>query len=92
LRLFWEGHDPTQRREPPHGSLVYCASESQRRAAERSRDVYRSALAAAGQGMIVTEIVDAAEMHIAEEGQQQYLAKNSGGYSGSGGTGVGYPR
>jgi len=96
LRLFWEGHDPTQGTRQgndvgaQYRSVVYWASESQRRTAEASRDAYARALSAAGRGTITTEIQPAPEFHYAEDAQQQYLAKNPGGYGGLSGTGVAY--
>jgi peptide-methionine (S)-S-oxide reductase len=97
LKVFWEGHDPTQgmRQGNDEGtqyrSGVYCYSDEQRRAAERSRDCYQQRLTAAGHGPITTEILPAPEFYYAEEYHQQYLAKNPGGYCGLGGTGVTCP-
>ena len=90
LRLFWEGHDPTQTNEAQHRSVIYWSSQSQRRAAEAAHAAYQQALSAAGFGTITTEIVEAPEFSYAEDSQQQYLAKNPGGYSGLSGTGVRY--
>ncbi|MGD8618393.1 MAG: peptide-methionine (S)-S-oxide reductase, partial [Gammaproteobacteria bacterium] len=53
-----------------------------------SRARYQACLAAAGLGEITTEILEAPEFYYAEDYHQQYLAKNSGGYCGLGGTGV----
>jgi enoyl-CoA hydratase len=97
LRLFWEGHDPTQGMRQgddvgtQYRSGIYWFTAAQRRAAETSRDTYQRALSAAGRGTITTEILDAPEFHYAEDAQQQYLAKNPGGYGGLVGTGVRYP-
>jgi len=97
LRLFWEGHDPTQGMRQGHDvgtqyrSAVYCFDEEQRRLAEASRDAYQKVLTAAGFGPITTEIGPAPEFYYAEDYHQQYLAKNPGGYCGSGGTGVSCP-
>lgn len=96
LRLFWEGHDPTQDMRQgndvgtQYRSVIYWSSEAQRRAAEASRDVYARALSAARLGAITTEIVPAPEFHYTEDAHQQYLAKNPGGYGGLSGTGVRY--
>jgi peptide-methionine (S)-S-oxide reductase len=87
LRIFWEGHDPTR----PTPSAIYWSSDSQRQAAERSREAYQEALSAAGLGAVTTEIAPAPEFRCAEEARQQYLAKNPGGYDGLTGTGVRYP-
>ena len=94
LKLFWEGHDPTQgmRQGNDVGSQyrsgIYTASPDQAAAAEASRDAYQAALSAAGKGAITTEIAPAGEFYFAEDYHQQYLAKNPGGYCGIGGTGV----
>ena len=97
LRLFWEGHDPTQ--GPRQGndvgtqyrSAVYWASESQRAAVESSRDMFQTELTRAGYGEITTEIAKAGPFYYAEPYHQQYLAKNPNGYCGLGGTGVACP-
>ena len=97
LRVFWEGHDPTQGmrqgndRGTQYRSGVYVASEAQRRAAEATRDAFAERLRAEGYGAITTEIVDAPEFYFAEGYHQQYLSKNPGGYCGLGGTGVSCP-
>jgi peptide-methionine (S)-S-oxide reductase len=97
LRLFWEGHDPTQGMRQgndmgtQYRSGIYVTSEAQRQAAEASRELYQEMLSAAGYGEITTEIVDAPEFFYAEDYHQQYLAKNPNGYCGSGGTGVSCP-
>jgi peptide-methionine (S)-S-oxide reductase len=97
LRVFWEGHDPTQGMRQgndvgtQYRSGIYAFDEAQRRAAERSRDVYGERLRAAGFGAITTEIREAPPFYYAEDFHQQYLAKNPGGYCGVGGTGVGCP-
>jgi peptide-methionine (S)-S-oxide reductase len=97
LRLFWEGHDPTQGMRQgndvgtQYRSAVYCFSPAQRAAAEASRAAYGAALRAAGHGAITTEIADAPPFYFAEGHHQQYLAKNPNGYCGLGGTGVACP-
>jgi peptide-methionine (S)-S-oxide reductase len=97
LRLFWEGHDPTQEMRQDdagatrHRSVIFCASDAQRREALASRDTYQRALSAAGFGTVTTEIVEAPEFHCAEDAHQQSLAKHPGGYAGLSGTGVPYP-
>lgn len=97
LRLFWEGHDPTQGMRQgndvgtQYRSGVYWFDEAQRAAAEASRATYQAALAAAGYGPITTELVEAPPFYYAEAYHQQYLAKNPSGYCGLGGTGVGCP-
>jgi peptide-methionine (S)-S-oxide reductase len=97
LRLFWEGHDPTQgmRQGNDVGSQyrsgIYVTSESQRQAAISSREMYAESLRAAGYGEITTEIIDAPDFFYAEDYHQQYLAKVPNGYCGMGGTGVSCP-
>jgi peptide-methionine (S)-S-oxide reductase len=97
LRIFWEGHDPTQgmRQNNDVGtqyrSGIYTGSQAQRRVALETREVYGVQLARAGYGPITTEIVDAPEFWYAEEYHQQYLARNPGGYCGLGATGVPLP-
>jgi len=95
LRVFWEGHDPSQGMRQgndigtQYRSGVYGFSPAQLREAEVSRDAYQRGLDGAGFGPITTEICEAGEFFYAEDEHQQYLAKNSGGYCGLGGTGVG---
>ena len=79
LGVFWSNHDPTtlNRQGPDIGiqyrSAVFCHSDEQRLAAEKSRD----ALARSGRyrGPIVTEIVPVAPFYRAEEYHQKYFAK-----------------
>jgi peptide-methionine (S)-S-oxide reductase len=100
LRLFWEGHDPTQGMRQggdvgtQYRSLLMYNSESQRLAAEASLAAYQQMLSAAGHGTITTELTETNAQHpfyYAEAYHQQYLAKNPGGYCGLGGTGVACP-
>ena len=97
LKLFWEGHDPTQgmRQGNDIGSTyrsgIYTFSAEQAAAAQASKDLYQAALSRAGKGKITTEILPAPEFFFAEDYHQQYLAKNPNGYCGIGGTGVTCP-
>jgi peptide-methionine (S)-S-oxide reductase len=97
LRLFWEGHDPTQGmrqgndRGTQYRSAVYWADDAQRAAAEATRDMFQAELARSGYGEITTEIAEAGLFYYAEPYHQQYLAKNPNGYCGLGGTGVACP-
>ena len=97
LRVFWEGHDPTQgmRQGNDIGSQyrsgVYVNDDAQAAAAEASKLAYQQALSARGFGAITTEIAPAGPFYFAEGYHQQYLAKNPGGYCGVGGTGVTCP-
>ncbi|MGL5010799.1 MAG: peptide-methionine (S)-S-oxide reductase MsrA [Paracoccaceae bacterium] len=97
LKLFWEGHDPTQgmRQGNDVGSTyrsgIYTYNEAQAAAAQASKLAYAGALKAAGMGAITTEIIPAPVFYYAEDYHQQYLAKNPNGYCGIGGTGVTCP-
>jgi peptide-methionine (S)-S-oxide reductase len=94
LTIFWENHDPTQgmRQGNDHGtqyrSAIYTGSERQRQIAADSQLDYQQRLSAAGYGAITTEIATLGDFYYAEDYHQQYLAKNTGGYCGVGGTGV----
>ena len=101
LRLFWEGHDPTQGMRQgndvgsQYRSLILFADDEQQRAAESSRDAYRERLRAAGYGDITTEIAPRGPFYYAEEYHQQYLHKvgfgSEGGYCGMQPTGIACP-
>ena len=97
LKTFWESHDPTQGMRQgndvgtQYRSGVYYFSDTQREAAERSREAYQAQLRNAGYERITTEIMPAGEFYYAEDYHQQYLAKNPAGYCGLGGTGVSCP-
>jgi peptide-methionine (S)-S-oxide reductase len=97
LRLFWEGHDPTQGMRQgndvgtQYRSAIYTHGDEQRRQAEASVRAYQEALNGAGRGEITTEVREAPDYYYAEDYHQQYLAKNPGGYCGLGGTGVACP-
>ena len=94
LRAFWERHDPTQGMRQgndigtQYRSVIFYTSESQRAAAEATRDGYQHGLSERGLGDITTEILPAPSFFYAEDYHQQYLAKNPDGYCGLGGTGV----
>jgi peptide-methionine (S)-S-oxide reductase len=97
LRVFWEGHDPTQGMRQgndigtQYRSGIYTYSDAQMAAAKASKEAFAPRLSAAGYGVITTEIVDAPAFFHAEDYHQQYLAKNPNGYCGIGGTGVTCP-
>jgi len=97
LRVFWEGHDPTQGmrqgndRGTQYRSGIYTFGEAQHGAAEASRATFQHRLMKKGFGAITTEVIHAPEFYFAEDYHQQYLAKNPGGYCGIGGTGVTCP-
>ena len=97
LRIFWEGHDPTQGMRQgndvgtQYRSLIHWHDERQREVAETSRDAFAAKLRESGYGEITTEIAPAGEFYYAEEYHQQYLHKVPNGYCGLGGTGVSCP-
>jgi peptide-methionine (S)-S-oxide reductase len=97
LKVFWEGHDPTQGMRQgndigtQYRSAIYVYSDEQRARAEASRDAYQEVLTKAGYGPITTEIREVPPFYYAEAYHQQYLAKNPFGYCGHGGTGVSCP-
>lgn len=97
LKLFWEGHDPTQGMRQgndtgtQYRSGIYTTSTAQKAAAEASKIAYGKALADKGISAITTEILDAPEFFFAEEYHQQYLAKNPNGYCNLGGVGIACP-
>lgn len=97
LKVFWEGHDPTQGMRQgndvgtQYRSAIYWTTPEQKAAAESSAKAYEQALTAAGRGAVTTEIREAGPFYFAEGYHQQYLSKNPGGYCGIGGTGVTCP-
>jgi peptide-methionine (S)-S-oxide reductase len=100
LRLFWEGHDPTQGMRQgndvgtQYRSIVLWEDDAQREIAQASRAAYQRVLTDSGHGHITTEIEPGGTIHpfyYAEDYHQQYLVKNPGGYCGLGGTGVACP-
>ena len=65
LRVFWEGHDPTQHMRQgndvgtQYRSALYWDGADQEAAALASRERYQAALTAAGRGEITTELAPA---------------------------------
>jgi peptide-methionine (S)-S-oxide reductase len=94
LKVFWEGHNPTEGMQQgndvgtQYRSGIYVYNEAQRAAAESSKAVYQEALRKSRYGDITTEILPAPTFYYAEAYHQQYLGKNPNGYCGHGGTGV----
>ncbi len=97
LAIFWENHDPTQGMRQGNDvgtcyrSGIYAQNEGQLAEALASRDMFQTALRAAGRDKITTEIIIDPVFYFAEEMHQQYLAKNPGGYCNLRGTGVSCP-
>lgn len=94
LRVFWEGHDPTQFMRQgndvgsQYRSIIFYDDETTHEKIKSSRDQYQTELSKGGFGEIVTQIKSPEEFFFAEDYHQQYLAKNPGGYCGLGGTGI----
>ena len=97
LKVFWEGHDPTQGMRQgndvgtQYRSGIYTYDDSQKAAAEAAKADFQVRLSEAGYGPITTEILSAPPFYYAEDYHQQYLAKNPSGYCGIGGTVVTCP-
>jgi peptide-methionine (S)-S-oxide reductase len=97
LKVFWEGHDPTQGmrqgndRGSQYRSAIYTYGEEQTKAALATRETFQAGLTGKGYGKITTEIKPAGEFYYAEDYHQQYLGKDPNGYCGLGGTGVSCP-
>src|SRR5215207_1458098 len=97
LRIFWEGHDPTQGMRQgndmgtQYRSAIYYTTPAQQAAAEASRAMYQDRLSESGHGEITTELAPAGPFYYAEDYHQQYLHKVPNGYCGLGGTGVSCP-
>ena len=97
LRVFWEGHDPTQGMRQgndvgtQYRSIVLTTSDAQAAVATQMRTRYESALRDAGRAAVTTQVEPLREFFYAEDYHQQYLAKNPNGYCGIGGTGVSCP-
>jgi peptide-methionine (S)-S-oxide reductase len=97
LKVFWEGHDPTQGMRQgndagsQYRSSIYTYGDEQARLAAQTKSAFEKALKAKGFGPITTEIRAAPTFYYAEDYHQQYLGKNPNGYCGLGGTGVSCP-
>ena len=97
LKVFWEGHNPTQgmRQDNDIGtqyrSAVYTSNVAQLGVAETIARNFQVELDRAGLHPISTEISIAGPFYYAEDEHQQYLSKHPDGYCGLGGTGVSCP-
>ncbi len=97
VRVFFEGHDPTQKMRQgndvgtQYRSAIFTTSTEQAETAHRVADRFGESLRKAGYGTIATEIDSAGEFFYAEPYHQQYLEANPLGYCGLGGTGVSCP-
>jgi len=97
LKVFWEGHDPTQGMRQgndigtQYRSAIYTYGDEQARLAARTKSAFEKALNERGFGPVSTEIRPTPAFYYAEDYHQQYLGKNPNGYCGLGGTGVSCP-
>jgi peptide-methionine (S)-S-oxide reductase len=97
LKIFWEGHDPTQGMRQgndvgtQYRSAIYWHDRRQFDLAVASRDAYDAELRKAGYEGVTTDIHEAGPFYYAEDYHQQYVAANPNGYCGLGGTGVSCP-
>ncbi len=97
LRVFFEGHDPTQGMRQgndvgtQYRSAIFTTSPAQEAAAHAVAERFGASLGEAGYGGVTTEIVDAGDFYYAEPYHQQYLDANPNGYCGLGRTGVSCP-
>ena len=94
LKVFWEGHDPTQGMRQgndigtAYRSCIFTYSDQQAWEAQESRVRFQELLEQAGFGQISTQISPVGVFYYAEEYHQQYLAKSPQGYCGVDKTGV----
>lgn len=94
LKIFWEGHDPTQGnrqgndRGSQYRSAIYVYTPEQYNKVQTSKDLFQTALTLKGFGQITTEIAYAKEFYYAESYHQQYLHTRPNGYCGHGHTGA----
>jgi peptide-methionine (S)-S-oxide reductase len=94
LRVFFEGHDPTQGMRQgndigsQYRSAIFTTTPEQAEAAQRVAKTFGASLQEAGYGDLTTEIRPLREFYYAEPYHQQYLEANPNGYCGLGGTGV----
>ena len=97
LKIFWEGHDPTQGMRQgndmgtQYRSAIYYSDETLLDQIKKSEVNYSEALKQEGYPAITTEILPLKDYFYAEDYHQQYLAKNPNGYCGIGGCGVRLP-
>ncbi|MEN2494811.1 MAG: Peptide methionine sulfoxide reductase MsrA [Hyphomicrobiaceae bacterium hypho_1] len=83
LKIFWEGHNPTQGMRQgndigaQYRSGIYYTSPEQCKKAIISKNNFQKVLTLCHYGLITTEIVKAGLFHYAEDYHQQYLTKQS---------------
>ena len=96
LKIFWEGHNPTQGMRQgndigtQYRSIIITTNEKQFELAKITKNKYEKLLLNSGFSNITTEIQKFKNFYFAEEYHQQYLLKNPNGYCGIGGCNVRY--
>ena len=96
LKIFWEGHNPTQGMRQgndigtQYRSIIITTNEKQFELAKSTKNKYEELLKKNGFPKITTEIQNFKNFYYAEEYHQQYLLKNPNGYCGIGGCNVTY--
>ncbi len=94
LKIFWEGHNPTQGMRQgndigtQYRSIIITTNEKQFELAKSTKNKYEELLKKNGFPEITTEIQNFKNFYYAEEYHQQYLLKNPSGYCGIGGCNV----
>ncbi len=99
LKIFFEGHDPTQGMRQgndvgtQYRSVAYWTTSIQQQDVEAAKTAYDAALRETGHAATTTEIAPAPAhpFYYAEEYHQQYLHKVPNGYCGLGGCAVSLP-
>ncbi len=100
LAEFWTMHDPTSLNSQgndigsQYRSAIFFTTPEQETMALATKAIYQVAIAPAGYGDIVTEIISAGQNTYwpAEDYHQKYLAKNPNGYDCHSSTGVAFPK
>ena len=96
LKVFWEGHNPTQGMRQgndigtQYRSIIITTNDKQTELAKSTKNKYGELLHKSGYPKITTEIQNFKNFFFAEEYHQQYLLKNPNGYCGIGGCDVSY--
>ena len=96
LKIFWEGHNPTQGMRQgndigtQYRSIIITTDEKQFELAKVTKNKYGKLLLNNGFSNITTEIQKFKNFYFAEDYHQQYLLKNPNGYCGIGGCNVSY--
>ena len=96
LKIFWEGHNPTQGMRQgndigtQYRSIIITTNEKQFELAKVTKNKYEKLLLNSGFSNITTEIQKFKNFYFAEDYHQQYLLKNPNGYCGISGCNVSY--